>query len=417
MRLRYGRGVVEAALPEPFRIIEPPAAEPLSDPSGELVRAADSPLCSPPLSAIIRRGRGEIRIVVADKTRKSAYPVLLPALLDRLNELGVPDGEIVLIVASGVHERQGPREDRETYGGKTLGRVRLAHHDCDGPTVRLGVTKRGTPVELSETAAGAGVLLTLGAATHHYFAGFGGGPKLLVPGLASRRTVLANHSLAIDREERRFHPACAPGNVAGNPVREDLLEAASFRPPDLAFHTVLAPDGRPARIVAGDMEKAHGEACRIVDSLYSVPVNKKEKYPWVLASCGGFPKDIDLVQAHKSLFNAAGFARDVALLLLLARCPDGVGSETLLDWCRYEKKEALVEALLKKYDGNGGTALSLKEKTERLDVRILSTLPEETVRKAAMKPLTLRELSDGSLIEGRGAGLVLTDASLAAPRN
>jgi nickel-dependent lactate racemase len=247
---------------------------------------------------------------------------------------------------------------------------------------------------------------------HHWFAGFGGGKKALVPGVAGYETIRANHSLLLD-------PASVMGVLDGNPAAEDQLEAARLAGGDLLLNTVLDADGQILGVFAGEMDLAHRRACALAHSVYAgydvIPADL------VIASCGGWPKDIDLYQAQKSLENAALACRRGGVVILAAECVEGVGSKKYLEWAeRYQGLPALEKAIREHFEVGGHKAYAMARLTDHCRVVLLSRLPADLVRRLgftpAATPAEALALARRLLPAGRVAtAIVMPCASLTVP--
>ncbi|WP_026843012.1 nickel-dependent lactate racemase family protein [Citrifermentans bremense] len=352
--------------------------------------------CEQALSAF--RPGEKVVVVTSDVTRPTGSEVYLPMLVSRLNQAGIRDRDIEIVIALGIHRKQTEAEQRKILG-EVYGRVRVSDHDCDDPgaLVYLGETSRGVPVEINRCVAEADRLILTGAITFHYFAGFGGGRKSLLPGVSSRRSCMASHFALLNPEEGSGrHPKAVTGNLEGNPVHEAMLEACGKRPPEFILNTVLGPDKKIVAAFAGDWRDAHLAGCRFYADAFSAPID--ELADLVLVSCGGFPKDINLIQAHKSMEYASRALKPGGVMVLLAECRDGYGNATFFNWFGYPTCFELESALRKRYEINGQTAWSVKEKAERFKVVLVSRLPGEEVRTMGMTPAqTLEEAMSAAL--------------------
>ena len=372
---------------EPERVLGvlQPAEAPPSRAPDELVRAAlASPVRSKKLSELFQGGESTV-IVVPDKTRNAGLPDVLPVLLAELNRLGVRDSDVWLLVATGSHSGHTRDELTRLLGADVYARVEVVEHDCRDPQAlrHLGETCFGTPVLLNRRLLEADRIVVVATAVHHYFAGYGGGLKMINPGCAGYETISRNHARTIDPQTGGIHPNCRSGVVQGNPVQEDLRDAMRFVKVDFLIETVLGQNGEIVEVVCGDLFAAHERACALVDRYYRVPITQTADL--VVVSCGGFPKDINLVQAHKSLYNASQAVREGGVILWLAECREGAGSPTFLKWFDYDDQE-LVRELGTRYTLNGTTALSVRMRVRRARVVLISTLQPELVRKVGALP-------------------------------
>lgn len=383
--LPYGCEPVLLKLEHPYTVFVPALPHCLPDPAVIVEEALDNPLGSLRLEDICRP-QDRVLIVASDITRPVPYAAVLPPLLERLRRAGVGKGQITVIFANGTH-RLMSREDAQAILGETLAHeLHWVNHNAleKKDLVYLGTTSRGTPVWVNRLAVEADQLILTGSVVHHYFAGFGGGRKCLVPGIAGMETTLANHKLVLGNSGRGLHPGCTPGNLTGNPVHEDIIEACKMLPPDFLLNVVLDPEHSVLKAVAGNWQLAHLEACRQAEAVYTVSVPGPAAL--VIASCGGFPKDINMIQAHKSLDNAYRAVAANGVLVLLAECGQGLGSQDFVSWFNYPDTDTMAQAVREKYSIHGHTALTCRAKAQSRTVILVSSLNPGLVRKMGMIP-------------------------------
>ncbi|KJS29611.1 MAG: hypothetical protein VR64_19555 [Desulfatitalea sp. BRH_c12] len=326
-------------------------------------------------------------VVVADKTRVCGYPHYLPVLVDALRAHGGNDS-LTLCIAYGTHAAQDAATCRHAYG-PVFDRCHWVHHNCDrnADFVDLGRTRRGTPVRLSRHIMEASCVITMGAVNHHYFAGYGGGRKLIFPGLGERHAIYANHGLFLDRTRRGLSAGCQPGVLAGNPLAEDLADIETHRPADLAVHGILDSHGQVCDLRVGRGRDHFLNACALHASHCEVP---DPRHDLVVASCGGYPKDINFIQSHKAIHNAAAFVRDGGRLIVLAQCRDGIGSQTFLPWFEMGWNAAF-DRLADNYVGNGGTALAMMAKLRRIRISVVTDLAGALADRVGFEPLPVEQ--------------------------
>jgi len=378
--LKYGRTEIPLSLPR--AIPESPLLQRSKSERAIVEEALTRPIGFPRLKDFIQPA-DTVAVIVSDKTRKCRTEVFLPILLEKLEAIGVKDTNITILFANGTHAPQSEEEKREIVGSAIYRRYKVVEHDCydEQGTVYLGRTSRGTEIKINRLVAEADKAIATGGIAHHYFAGFGGGAKLIMPGVAAHSTILQNHKLTLTASGD-FHPNCYDGSLDGNPVYEDIIEAARFFPPTLLFNTILDEDGLIADAVCGDLIKAHREGARKVDAMYQVPI--RQKADLVVVSCGGYPKDINFIQAHKSIQHAFYAVKEGGVIICLAECCEGIGSKTFLEWFEFESEDNLKRNLLLHYSMNGHTALSLKNKLRKARIILVSTLDKGVVEKMGM---------------------------------
>lgn len=353
--------------------MEPPRLPRLPEPAAAVRQALQRPLGSPPLVEIVRPG-GRVCIVLSDRTRVTGHQVFLPVLLGELTRAGSAVPEVIF--ASGAH-RPMPAPEMRAALGRVAGRVRFQAHTATGACEWLGDTARGTPVLINRWALEADHLILTGSVVHHSFAGFGGGPKAVFPGLAAVASIEANHRLLLE-------PGAAGGALEGNPVHEDLAEAAALARPSFLLNTVTDPGGRLAGVFAGGMVAAHRAAC-VMARTREMPLAGLADL--VVASAGGHPRDIDFYQSQKALENAARAVRPGGVVVLVAACRDGVGSAAFRRWAGdHRSLPELSAALARRFELGGHKAWSLARIASRVSVILLSGLDPAVVREFGLRP-------------------------------
>jgi nickel-dependent lactate racemase len=383
--LHYGHG----ALPLPAglspRVSLLAAKAPLLPPSedGHIARRLSRPAGAVPLSRLARGG-DRVAIVISDVTRYSATETILPFLLRETDAAGIPRDRVTLFVARGTHRAMTEAEVRDAVGPEIDSGIRVEQSDPDGDHVSLGTTSRGTNVLVSRRLMEHDRIVLTGTISFHYFAGFGGGRKALVPGCAARETAHQTHFRIFRTDGPGKHPMARTGVLAGNPVHEDIIEAVSMASPTFLVNTLLTPEKRLFDLVAGHWQKAHEEGCARYAKHFRVRIAKR--YPLVIASAGGFPKDINMIQSHKALDNAFHATEPGGALVLLAECPDGFGSPHFFPWFRHKDPDALERELRGNYQIYGQTAHAVLTKTRACRVILVSTLPPESVEAMGMTP-------------------------------
>jgi nickel-dependent lactate racemase len=317
-------------------------------------------------------------LVLADKTRLCGYPDYLPLLINGLERQGMDPARLKIIIGYGTHSRQTDEECRQAYGD-VYDQFSFIHHDCEQEDGfrEIGHTARGTPIRFRRDLLAASAIVTMGAITHHYFAGYGGGRKLIFPGCGERDAIYRNHALYLDPAAGTIAADCQPGILDGNPLAEDLFEIEDRLPVDLAIHGILDSHGVLRDLLTGRGRESFLEACTLHGNNCEIT---SPNFDLVVASCGGYPKDINFIQSHKAIHNAAMFVRDGGLLLVYGECRDGVGSRTFLPWFEIGSFAAAFRQLSRHYRGNGGTALAMMSKVQRIRIGMVTSLDEETCR-------------------------------------
>jgi nickel-dependent lactate racemase len=403
IELKYGRRIMSLPLSEQATVFQ------IREPDLKITPS----LFESRLAAKLERMRpdlSDISIVVGDKTRLCGYPEYLPVLADTLENFGAHRNRMTVFIAYGTHAPQSDGESRAAYGD-AYKNLRFVHHDCtdDRSFSNLGKTSRGTRVRIRKDILDTTFLVTFGAISHHYFAGYGGGRKLVFPGLGHRESIYHNHGLFLDPERRALSVFCRSGVLDRNPLARDLAEFETFRPADLAVHGILDSKGRVCDLLAGtgidhfrNACAAHGKNCEI---------DTTEKYGLVVASCGGFPKDINFIQSHKGIENASEFVQDNGTLIVLAQCPDGIGSNTFLPWFEPGNWETAFDKLARNYEGNGGTALSMMAKSRRIRIFLVTDLDETPCRTIGVEKISM-DRARKSITQFTGSFAVIPNGSM-----
>ena len=386
MQLAYGSGTVNLAFAEErFEVLAPNVAqrEPLSD--LEIGRALDAPIRSPPLEELLTPGE-TVLIVASDATRATASAQLINLLVRRIIQQGISPADITIIFANGIHRSTTAAEKQALLTSFITQRIKVIDHNAfdEKQLTLLGETDCGTPVELNRALTEFSRVILTGGINFHYFAGFTGGRKSICPGLASARTIEATHMLALDFERGGRRSGVRTGKLDGNAVHEECERVAALIAPTFAINTVVDGSGRATHVFAGDWRVAHREACDQYLRDHSTKIIEKRDV--VIASCGGYPYDINLIQAHKTLEMAAGACKESGTIILLAECRDGLGRPDFLKWFDSKNAVALERRLRESYEVNGQTAWSLLTKAERFRVVLVSQLAGEEVTRMRMTP-------------------------------
>lgn len=399
--LKYGKSSIPFEYDEQaFGVLEPPdVSSPLSD--IEIGYRLDNPIDSPQLEEIVTPGN-TVLFVVPDATRRTGCGQIINLLVRRLIANGSTPAEMSVVFATGIHRRVTAEEKDDILTPFIAQRIKTLDHDPRDlmQIVRMGETAGGIPVELNRSLSQFDHVVLLGGVTFHYFAGFTGGRKLICPGLASAKTISATHKLAFDCERKTRRSGVGTALLEGNAVHEVFTEAASKIRPSFAVNTIVDDQGAVTDVFCGDWIAAHREACDVYRERNTVSIGQERDV--VLVSCGGWPYDINMIQAHKALEAASHACREGGTIVLLAECSEGTGRSDFLDWFSAGSSDALAGRLCEKYQVNGQTAWSLLRKAERFDVRIVTSLDRATVEM-----LGCRKIDDCDLAFDKATGYVM----------
>ncbi len=362
--LKYGKGKIRFDLPERQLVQEirghnRPAA---ADLRADYLHALDHPVDSAPLREVVKPGE-TVAITVSDITRGwQRNADTLSFLLDYLNAAGVPDPNITILIAVGAHRQNTPEEFAEICGAEVCHRVRVVNHDAwdEANMVHLGRTSRGTPVEVNRLAVEADRLILTGGVIYHYMVGYGGGRKSVMPGICSNRTIQTCHLWSLEPEVGRGrNRVCQSGRTRGNPAHEDMVECASLARPDFIVNVVPNMDGQICGVFAGNWVSAWQEATRLVDAMYGVEIS--ERTDIVVATSGGYPKDINLYQVTKTMDNAVQAVRPGGVCIVAAECSDMREPWEFFGWFERPTVEEMDFGLRSNYTIAGWVAMTVRE--------------------------------------------------------
>ncbi|HAT98559.1 MAG: nickel-dependent lactate racemase [Acidaminococcaceae bacterium] len=330
----YGKGMQTVDLPEEHIIYDLHGKEVSveADIAAAALKALRDPIDSKPLADIVRPG-DKIAIVVSDETRLCYTDQFLPVIIAELNANGIPDSDIDIVIATGTHRAQTPEEDILVLGEEMVKRFRIHQHDCRDKEnlVYKGTTSRGNKVYINKIVANADKIIATGAVTLHPMAGFGGGRKAIVPGVAGLETINHNHVLALaEKPGDGCNPNVTTAKLEGNPFHEDLTECVEFVNPDFLVDVVLTSDGGLYEVVAGNWKTAFYKGCKDLLEISGIPIT--ELADVVIASGGGYPKDINLYQGTKTHMNVEMAVKPGGIAIIMLECPDIKEPAVFTDW-------------------------------------------------------------------------------------
>jgi len=394
-RFGYGDGEITVKLPEErvINIVEGTPVAAVTNVEAAVKEALNHPIGTPPLRDIVVQG-DKVVIIASDITRKWVrHDLFLPPLLNELNSAGIPDANITLMVALGAHRHHTAEEHILNFGQQVVDRIRVLQSyapEVDN-FVCVGKTSKGAEVCFNKHVVNADKVILTGGIVHHMMAGFGGGRKSIVPGIAGYRTIQDNHRFCLHKEVGQgVSPDCIAGKLENNPMHEDLLEMAELLSPAFLLNAVFTPSGQFASFVAGHWYEAWMEGCRIAQEIFGVAI--KGKTDMVIASAGGFPKDINLYQGAKSIGNAFMAVKPKGVVILLLECRDIMEPPDFSHWFSYESLHDRELALREAFTVPGFIALKLGTMAKEIP-HILVSLPQnkEFIEKAGMIAATSME--------------------------
>jgi len=319
IRLAFGDSGLLIDLPdECTTVVEPRYVAAAADQDAQVRTALRAPVTGRPLRELAGRGQ-RVAISVCDGTRPQPRRLMVPAVLDELEQAGVRPEDIVVLVATGTHRGNNPGELEAMFGTAVLDRVRVVNHDArdDASLTYVGRYGDAVPVWLNRAWVEADLRVTTGFVEPHFFAGFSGGPKMVAPGLAGLDTVLTLHDA-----KRIAHPRATWGVLDGNPIHEDVRAIATATGVDFAFDVVLNRDQDIVRAFAGDLSGMHAAACAAAREVAMRPV--PAPFDVVVTTNSGYPLDQNLYQCVKGMSAAAQIVKPGGLIVCAAECRDGL---------------------------------------------------------------------------------------------
>ena len=383
----YGEDTVRVSLPEEqiLGVLTGNPAPPLEDIGGALDEALDHPTEAAALTDFAKTGH-RVAVVISDITRFwMRQDLVIPHLVRYLNgRCGVPDRDIVIVVATGTHGHGSDEEMKKLVTPEVFSRIHCVYHDCQAEDLtEIGVTAHGNRVLINHEVAAADRVICLGACSHHVMAGYGGGRKSILPGVSALSTIRYNHLFSLDENEFRSSSLIGNCVTKGNPLNEDMCEAAGLLPHLFMINLVMNADMKLAAVTAGHYLRSWEEGCRLIDSYYKITVPQKADA--VIASCGGFPKDMSLYQGTKCIDNVEFCLRKGGTLILLMEARDGGGPEEFFGWNQNLLDGTFEHRLRTQFTIPGYIFLLSCEQAKRYRIMLLSTIPSETLRPIGME--------------------------------
>lgn len=360
-------------------VIDPAEVPACIDPMAEVARALEHPSGGARLDPW--DGKKQVAIAINDKTRPVPHRYLLPPLLDWIETMGYPPESIRFFIATGTHTPMPPDEFGRVLPEEILMKYRAQSHDCDHAEglVRLGETSRGTVILANRDFYRSDIKIVVGNIEPHHFAGFSGGYKTAAIGLAGRETINHNHAMLLD-------PQATIGQYEQNPLRQDIEEIGRMMQVQFALNAVLNGEKQIIKAFFGTPSSVIEEGIPFSRTVTQTAVSGK--YDLVIASPGGYPKDINFYQAQKALTYASQITRDGGTIILVAACPEGSGSES---YERFMEGIDSYDGVFQKFQREGfqvgpHKALQVALIASRKRVILVSNIPAEWVHRWLMIP-------------------------------
>lgn len=415
MEFAYGTGTVPFTLPEGMRAVTllPRDMPGLADPVAAVAGALEKPIGSASLLSRLREKKPRsVTVVVNDETRPTPYEAIFPPLLKVFEEAGIRDEQVTFVIATGIHEPQSEELNSRLYGPEMTRRFRFINHvSTDAAScVDLGRTSSGYDCKINRLAVDCDFLITIGVVMPHYFAGFSGGRKSILPGLAAHDTVRSNHARMVELLD-----ALPP--IRQNPISLEMIEVAQKVGVDFIINTVTNEQREIVFVGAGDLVQAWYAAVDVSAKMYEIPF--EEQVDICIAAASGYPRDVNVYQAQKALDHAEAITRPGGTIIWIGECRDGLGEKVFEKWL---DKKLAPEELMRQFKGNfelgGHKAYAIAKVASSRKVRLISSLSRPTTELLfCSKAENVQEAFDEALkVYGPSASVaILPQGSLTLP--
>ncbi|MCS7280824.1 MAG: nickel-dependent lactate racemase [Desulfobacterota bacterium] len=381
IRLRYGRGFVDFSIPEKWlvRQIEIERKKPILSLEEKLIDKLENPVGERPFSVWIKDFE-KVLVIVPDITRYAGVCLILPLIYRKY----LKGKDVTILFALGNHRKHSESEKMEILGEEIYKSVPSKDHDCydDRELTFFGYTSSKVPVYLNRLVRICDCLVVFGSINFHYLAGFGGGRKALIPGIAGYETIIGVHRTVF--KEKGKHELARPGILDGNPMHEEIISGLKLIEKPMFLINTVVEEKDIVAIFCGNIEKAHKRGCEWYLKEYSFEVEKKADV--IIVSSGGYPKDINFIQTHKSMEHAIGGLKKDGYLITVGACEDGIGNEHFLKFFEYGGIDEMEKAVRGSDKVYSQTAYATRLKSEYCQIVLVSELSEESVVKMGIIP-------------------------------
>ena len=412
--LAYGTGTLPLDLPdglEPVVLVanEQPA---LPDAVQAVRDGLKNPIGAEPLVKQLKDKKPKkIVVVVNDETRPTPYYAFFPPLVEAFEEAGIRDDQVTFVIATGIHDPHSKELNEKTYGKHMTDRFKFVSHIAkdDDSLVHMGRFDSGYEFYVNKLAVEADFLITVGVVMPHYFAGFSGGRKSILPGLAGFRTVEQNHARMVELMDN-LPP------IRQNPVSLEMIEAARMVGVNFIINAVTGSNKEVVKIVAGDLVAAWYEAVETSSSMFEIPFEKQVDI--CVSSACGYPRDVNMYQAQKALDHADRITRDGGTIILVTESPSGYGEDVFERWMREGMTpQQIMDRIRTNFVMGGHKAYGFAKVAANKKFILVSSLSaEDSLPLFATKAESVQAAFDAALAENPGATVaVLPQGSLTLP--
>ena len=379
VEIPFGKEKVELNIPDK-NILDFISGENISPGLNEdkiIIQALENPVKSRKLSEMAL-GRRSACIIASDITRPCPSYKFLPRLVEELNKGDIENKNIKVVLGIGIHRKHTEDEKKKLVGNYIYEHIKTIDSDPSKSKL-IGHTSRGTPLEVFEEVLGSDLLIATGSIEYHYFAGYSGGSKAVMPGICARKSIQFNHSMMLDER-------AVAGNFFDNPVRQDIEEAGRLAGIDFIFNVILDDNKNIIAAVAGKNNEAYLEGIKKYDSIYGREVEKAADI--VITSQGGYPKDMNLYQSQKALENVKGIVAGNGTVILVASCCEGFGEDIFEKWmadCR--DYDYISRRLKREFVLGGHKAVAISRLLTKIDVLLYSDFNRDETEKMGFKKI------------------------------
>ena len=390
IKLKYGKGYKECEIPDKnlLGILEMEHVDAHTNPKELIREKLESPIGSPPLPDLLKKKNPDnIVVIVSDITRPGPFALMLETLLRELLSYEIPTERIQCIIANGTHRKMTESEMRYHYGDWAVDNFSIENHDCRADDlVNLGKLTSGNELLINKKVAEADFLITLGVINPHYFAGFSGGRKSVLPGVCGYETIRCNHSNIV-------HDYATLGNIDNsNKIHLEMTEASSIVGVDFTLQVVLNHEKELVQCFAGDLNDAFLEGVKFFTENNSVKYSQKADA--LIVSVGGYPKDINFYQSQKALNSTFELVKEGGTIILLAECQENIGQNEMEKQLR--NAHSIDELLLvdkKNIQIGGHRAFATARLLKEADILVISSMDPKLVRSVHFT--TVGSIEDG----------------------
>ncbi len=413
MELKYGRKNLEFEI-ESSRVLDVLRANEkkgLQNPLKTVENSLKEPVGKAPLAELLRAKKiNELVIIVNDVTRFTPYNYMLPPLLETIAEAGIKKEQVTFIVATGVHSPHSAEQNKEIFGEEIDSSYNFIHHDCDQELADMGQLSTGNQLKINKKVVEADFVITTGVILPHYMAGFSGGRKSILPGVAGRESIEANHSMMVKVTAEK-------PDLEANPISQEMFEAAEKVGVDFILNVVTNSSREIVQVVAGDYRQAWEEGIASSAEMYHLPLT--EKADAALVSSGGFPRDINIYQAQKALDHADHAVKKGGTIIWVAECSEGYGEERFQKWMEEaQRPEDNIERIKEKFLIGGHKAFAISKVAAEKEIILISSLSQEQTENIFAKKMDTIQEAVEYLKEKHGedySAYIMPQGSLTVP--